>query len=111
MVDRDGGAGPRTELDLEAQAKAAVEAARTDKPTELDLNAAAAAAVEAAREQLAQGTPVDQHETLIGRPAETGTPPPKKARVSVFAPTAAASDESHVESVAPQAGPEGTGQI
>jgi tetratricopeptide (TPR) repeat protein len=138
-MDRDGGAGPKTELDLAAAAAAAVEVARGhteldvaaaaaaalelarsnagDKHTELDVSAAAAAAVEASRGlekatehdlgaaaaaavELARGTRspprniVGEHATVIGAPSETGTPLPKKPRISVFAPTAALSDLS-----------------
>jgi serine/threonine-protein kinase len=140
-MDRDGGAGPKTELDLGAAAAAAVENARGhteidvsaaaaaaldlarsnagDKHTELDVSAAAAAAVEASRGTekptehdlgaaaaaavaLARGTGspprtnhvLGEHATVIGAPTETGTPLPKKPRVSVFAPTAAFSEVS-----------------
>jgi serine/threonine-protein kinase len=144
MVDRDGGSGPRTELDLDEAAAAAVEAAQEpserdipargtrndldaervreearirasgsvpptdlspdfehdatgeqvspaqlrDRATELDLDAAAAAAVEAARQSAAEPVRGD-HETQLGPPAATGTPPPKPARAIAFAPTAA----------------------
>ena len=94
-VELASGGTRHTEIDVSAAAAAAVEASRGhEKPTEFDLAAAAAAAVELAR---GTGSPprtsnvLGEHATVIGVPSETGTPLPKRARVSVFAPTAALS--------------------
>ena len=75
MVDRDGGSGPRTDLDLDAAAAAAVEAARETKPTELDLQAAAAAAVEAARASGSVGELETVHPPRAVGELETVHPP------------------------------------
>lgn len=106
-MDRDGGSGPKTELDLTAAAAAAVEATRgaTERDvslaaqaaleavrgaTELDLSAVAAAAVASVRST--EPPPIVEHKTVIGPPTDTGVAAPRKSRPNAFAPTAAYSE-------------------
>lgn len=111
MVDRGGGSGPRTELDLEAAAAAAVDAAResssdseavaesppvappsrADRATEpAQLFGTSAPSGDAARKLVDFGR--DEHKTDPGAPAIGTPPPPKKPRAIAFAPTAAVSE-------------------
>lgn len=75
-----------------------------DRATELDLNAAAAAALEAAREP--DPAPVrGEHATQVAPPAVMGTPPPKPARAIAFAPTAALAELTSDSPTPPAAEP------
>lgn len=89
---RAAGSVPPTDLaqdfERDATAEQVSPAQLRERATELDLNAAAAAAVEAARQSAAEPVRGD-HETQVGPPAAAGTPPPKPARAIAFAPTAA----------------------